>query len=143
MGPGNYYCSVIPNLIVEGFKQAIAASSAKIILPINLTNKLHHTTNWKVSDYLKNIEKYLGKSVDVVLVNNEAPSREQIERYQLKEGDGVLVEDDFNDNRIIRAPLLSHIVFDKVKEDVLPSTKGFIRHDSKKLAECIKKIIGE
>src|ERR1035437_186135 len=82
IGPGNYYCSVIPNLIVQGFKEVIIESKAKIIFPINLTNKLGHTTGWKVSSYVNDVEKYLGKLVDVILVNNEEPSREQIERYK-------------------------------------------------------------
>lgn len=143
LGPGNYYCSIIPNIIVNGFKEAILESKAKIILPINLTNKLGHTTHWKVSNYVNDIEKYLGKLVDVILVNNEEPSPLQIERYKLEEGDGVLIEDDFKDNRVVRDALLSHIVFDKTKGDVLPCTRGFIRHDSEKLANCLKKIINK
>lgn len=143
LGPGNYYCSVLPNLIVKGFKQAVAESRAKIILPINLTNKLHHTTNWKVSDYVKDIEKYLGRPVDFILVNNQPPSSQQLERYQSEQGVGVLVEDDLKDSRVIRASLLSPIVFDKTKGDIIPSTRGFIRHDSQKLAECIGKIINK
>jgi len=34
LGPGNYYCSIIPNLIVAGFQEAIIESKAKIILPV-------------------------------------------------------------------------------------------------------------
>lgn len=141
IGPGNYYCSIIPNLIVNGFREAVTESKAKIILPINLTNKLGHTTGWKVSNYVNDIEKYLGRLVNIILVNNEKPSSEQIERYKLEEGDGVLVEDDFKDNRVIRDALLSPVIFNKASADVIPSMRGFIRHDSEKLAECIKKII--
>jgi len=141
LGPGNYYCSVVPNLIVNGFKEALQQSKAKIILPINLTNKLGHTTGWKVSSYINDVEKYLGKLIDVILVNNEEPTSEQVERYKLKEGDGVLIEDDFKDARVIRAPLLSHIVFDRASADVISSVKGFIRHDSEKLAKSIFNII--
>ena len=143
LGPGNYYCSVIPNLIVSGFQETIIKSKAKIILPINLTNKLGHTPYWKVSSYVNDIEKYIGKLIDVILVNNEEPSPEQIERYKLKEGDGVLIEDDFKDGRVIRAPFLSHVVFDKTKGDVIPVARGFIRHDSDKLANCINNIINK
>jgi uncharacterized cofD-like protein len=143
LGPGNYYCSLIPNLIVSGFKEAIIESKAKIILPINLTNKLGHTTNFKVSNYVNDVEKYLGKLVDVILVNNEEPSAEQVERYKLEEGDGVLIEDDFKDDRVVRAPLLSHVFFERAATDVIPSTKGFIRHDSTKLANTINDIINK
>jgi uncharacterized cofD-like protein len=141
LGPGNYYCSVVPNFIVSGFKVAIAESKAKIILPVNLTNKLGHTTHWKVSNYVNTTEKYLGKLVDIILVNNEMPSPEQIERYKLEEGDGVLVEDDFKDDRVIRDSLLSHVIPESIIKDLSPNTRGFIRHDSQKFAECLKKII--
>ena len=141
LGPGNYYCSVVPNLIVSGFKEAIIESKAKIILPVNLTNKLGHTTHWKVSSYVNNVEKYLGKLIDIILVNNEKPSAEQIERYKLSEGDGVLVEDDFKDNRVIRDALLSHVMPQAIIGDKSPNLRGFIRHDSEKLANCLKKII--
>lgn len=141
LGPGNYYCSIVPNLIVRGFREAIVESSAKIILPINLTNKLGHTAHWKVSTYVNNIEKYLGRLVDVILVNGEEPSNEQIGHYKLAEGDGVLIEDDFKDNRVIRVPILSHVVFDKDSADTISAVRGFIRHDSTKFANCIEQII--
>ena len=141
LGPGNYYCSVIPNLIVDGFREDILESKAKIILPINLTNKLGHTMNWKVSNYVNDIEKHLEKLVDIILVNNQNPSKEQIEKYKLEEGDGVLVEDDFKDNRVIRDALLSYVIPEAVIGDKTPNIRGFIRHDSEKLANCLKTII--
>lgn len=141
IGPGNYYCSIIPNLIVHNFKDAICKSKAKIIFPINLTNKQGHTMHWKVSDYVENIEKYLGKKVDIILVNNEPPSKKQIKHYKLEEGDGVLVLNDLEDSRIIEESLLSHLFIKYKKEDNLQDVRSFIRHDSGKLANCIKKII--
>jgi len=142
VGPGNYYCSVVPNLVVGGFQEAIAESKAKIILPVNLTNKQEHTKNWKVSDYVKNTEMYLGKPVDIILVNNEAPSPEQIERYKLEEGDGVLVQDDMaGDSRVVRVSLISHSFFTYNKADAKQNIRSFIRHDSDKIAKCISDII--
>src|ERR1035437_1630033 len=141
LGPGNYYCSVVPNFIVDGFKEAIIKSKAKIILPINLTNKLGHTTGWKISNYVNDVEKYLGKLIDVILVNNKDPSREQIERYKLEEGDGVLIEDDFKDDRVIRCSILSDVISKPISADLSPNTRGFIRHDSDKLAKSILNII--
>jgi uncharacterized cofD-like protein len=141
IGPGNYYCSVVPNFIVKGFKEAILESKAKIILPINLTNKLGHTTGWKISNYVNDVEKYLGKLIDVILVNNKDPSREQIERYKLEEGDGVLIEDDFKDDRVIRCSILSDVISKPITADLSPNTRGFIRHDSDKLAKSILNII--
>ena len=142
LGPGNYYCSVIPNLIVDGFREAIAKSKAKIIFPVNLTNKQGHTQGWKVSDYVKDIENRLGKKIDIILVNDQKPSKEQVEMYELEEGKGVLVLDDMGDDiRVIRTALLSTVIQQPQKGDTLKVVRGFIRHDSKKLAQCINKII--
>ena len=131
----------MPNLTVNGFQETLLKSKAKIIFPINLTNKFGHTLYWKVSNYVNNIEKYLGKLVDIILVNNEMPSTAQIEQYKLKEGDGVLVEDDFMDKRVIRAPLLSHQIVHYDKNDTVQDVRSFIRHDPKKIANSVANII--
>lgn len=142
IGPGNYYCSLIPNLIVSGFKETLKKSKARIIMPVNLTNKLGQTTNWQASDYVKDMEKYLGRKIDFVLLNNKNPSKKQIKKYEIKEGDGVLVEDDLSNNKkVIRAPLLSDIIYAENLEDAIAKHRAFIRHDSEKLAKCISKII--
>ncbi len=140
LGPGNYYCSILPCLIVDGFKEALHESKAKIILPVNLTNKHGHTMGWKTSDYIKNIEEYLGRAVDVALINNEIPSHEQVEAYKLEEGDGVLVEDDYKGNNAVRAPLLSHAVIQKIEGDTIHSVRSFIRHDSTKIASALQNL---
>lgn len=141
LGPGNYYSSIIPNLIVNGFKKAINESKAKIIFPINLTNKHGHTQKWKVSNYVKDVEKYLGKKVDYILVNNEAPSKEQVERYKLEEGSGVLVEDDLKDKRVIRGPLFSKTITIPHKSDERQTHRAFIRHDEDAFARVVEEII--
>lgn len=141
LGPGNYYCSIIPNLIVDGFKEIIKKSKAKIIFPVNLTNKQGHTENWKASDYVKDIEKYLGRPVDIILINNQKPTQEQVKAYELEEGKGVLVKDDLDDKRVIRTSLLSTVMLESQNGDVIKATRGFIRHDSKKLAQCIDDLI--
>lgn len=46
IGPGNLYCSIIPNLIVDGFREAIQESQGRIIIPVNLTNKKGHTSGF-------------------------------------------------------------------------------------------------
>lgn len=139
LGPGNYYCSLVPNLVVEGFKEALRETHAKIIFPVNLTNKQGHTLHWKTGEYVRDIEKYLGCQVDVVLVNTESPSPEQVEYYKMEEGDGVLAVDDMDDSRVVRAELLSRSIV-KVS-DVEKSIRGFIRHDKDKFAQAIAKII--
>ena len=139
IGPGDVYTSLAPNFIVRGFREAIAGAKAKIILPLNLTNKQGHNMGWRASDYVNNIEKYLGRKADFILVNSETPSQEQIEQYKAEERGDVLIKDDLKDERVIRTPLLSKTMHENSKGDVMK--RSFIRHDSEKLAQAIKNII--
>lgn len=142
LGPGNYYCSVIPNLIVDGFKQAIGETKAKVVFPVNLTNKHGHTLRWKVSDYVHDIEKYLGRKVDVILLNDEPPTEEQIKHYEMKEGDGVLTENDMKDDtRVVHGKLLSHAIIKYDEADAVRSVRSFIRHDKDAFAAVIARLI--
>ncbi len=142
LGPGNYYCSVVPNVIVDGFKEVIQTTKAKVIFPVNLTNKQGHTLGWKVSDYVADIESYLGRKVDAVLVNNERPTEEQVVHYKMEEGDGVLTVDDMgDDSRVVRVALLSHAIIKYNEADKIQHVRSFIRHDKDKFAKAIEKMI--
>lgn len=142
LGPGNYYCSIIPNLIVEGFREAINEVKGVLIFPVNLTNKHGHTLHFKASDYVEHIEKCLGRKIDIILINNRAPSEEQISAYRLEEGDGVLTVDDMGDDpRVVRADLLSQAIIKYSAADTLQGTRSFIRHDKDKFREAISKLV--
>jgi uncharacterized cofD-like protein len=141
LGPGDYYGSLLPNIIVKGFTEAIKRSRAKIVFPINLTNKHGHTLAWGVREYVEDLERHLGRKVDIILVNNDMPSEKQIKKYRLQEGEGVLVTDNLKDKRVKKVSLMSFITPKKNKKDAIASTRSFIRHDPKKLATCIKHLI--
>ena len=140
LGPGNYFCSIVPCVVVAGFREAIQKTKAKIIFPVNLTNKQGHTMYWGVTEYVSNIEDFIGRKFDHVLINTEPPNEDQVAMYELTEGSGVLVLDDYKEGNAIRTQLLSHAVIKKGPGDVLPAVRGFIRHDSKKMAEVIMNI---
>lgn len=142
LGPGNYYCSIVPNLVVTGCKESLCSTKAKLVFPVNLTNKQGHTLHWKVSDYVKDIERYLGRQVDIVLVNNESPTNEQIQHYKMEEGDGVLTLDDMGDDvRVVREKLLSKKVVIASSVDVISSTRSFIRHSREGFRDAIAKML--
>lgn len=142
LGPGNYYCSVLPNLVVSGMVKVLQKTKAKIIFPVNLTNKKGHTLYWTAQGYVEDIEKYLKRPLDIVLANSLSPSQEQLEAYELLEGDGVLVVDDLPTNaKVIRRPLLSQKLVAFQKSDAIASVRSFIRHDSDLFAKAIQDIL--
>jgi len=139
-GPGGLYTSLIPNLLVEGIPKALRETKAKKVFIINLMNKDGQTPNFKVSDYLKEVSRYLGKDCfDYILVNSGKPSKELIQIYAQE---GGLVENDLNkDLRVEAIDLLESNKAEYLASDVLSSHRTFIRHDPKKLSQAILKII--
>jgi uncharacterized cofD-like protein len=136
LGPGGLHTSLIPNLLVDGVSEALRASSAKKIFIVNLMNRKGQTTGFKVSHYLNEIAKFVGEDIfDHILVNSQKPPQELIEVYR-EEGD--LVENDIDDERVILTPLLGE-PREAPKKDLLK--RSLIRHDSKKLAQELIKLV--
>ncbi len=136
VGPGGLHTSLIPNFLVEGVSEALLQSDAKKIFVVNLMNRKGQTSHFKVSDYLKELEKFIGGDVfDYILVNNQNPPKELIALYA-EEGD--LIKNDLDDGRIREAQLLGELRAG-AKKDLMK--RSLIRHDCKKLASELMKIV--
>ena len=141
LGPGDIYSSLIPNLLVGGISKALRDSKAKKVFIVNLMNKKGQTTQFKVSDHLKEISSFTGGDIfDYVLTNSKLPSPKLLGRYS---AEGELVENDFNDNRLVSADLLSDKETEYSENDALAKYRTFIRHDSDKLAKVVMEIVSK
>jgi uncharacterized cofD-like protein len=136
LGPGGLHTSLIPNLLVEGVSEALRATQAKKVFIVNLMNRRGQTTNFKVSDYIRELVKYTGKDIfDFILVNNQNPPSDLIEVYA---EEGEPVENDLKEDRIRAAPLLGEVRKGD-KGDLLK--RSLIRHNPEKLAQELMKIV--
>jgi len=137
VGPGGLYTSLIPNLLVEGLSEALRKSPAKKVFVVNLMNRKGQTTGFTVNSYLQEMEKFIGADVfDHIIVNNQKPPEELIKRY---EEEGELIENDLqSDPRVVEAALLGEL---KENDRVDLIKRSLIRHDSKKLAQELMKIV--
>lgn len=138
IGPGDLYTSLIVNLLFEKIQKAIIQSKAKIIYVMNLMTKKGQTTNYSASSHIKDLEKYLGRKIDFVLINNQTIPSSIIRFYQ-KYGEKPVVDDLGKHPFVIRLPLLAKERYNKSKSDEL--FRSVLRHDSEKLAKAIFKII--
>ncbi len=137
LGPGGLHTSLIPNLLVEGVAEALAKTSAIKVYIVNLMNRKGQTTGYTVSSYLNEMQQFIGSDVfDYIIVNNEHPADHLIEMYA-EEGE-LIVNDLEGDKRIIAAPLLGEF---KGEGKVDLMKRSLIRHDSKKLAQELMKIV--
>lgn len=138
IGPGDLYTSLIPNLIVEGIKEAIIASKAKIIGVVNLMTKSGQTTGYKASDHLKDIESYLARKINTAVVNTGQIPKQALAHY--KKFKEQPVKDDLSrDRRVIRLDLVSRSIYKKSKVD--STVRSLVRHDPDKLGQALFKII--
>ena len=138
--PADIYTSLIPNLLVDGICKALRDSEAKKVFIVNLMNKNGQTTNFKVSDYLRQIKRFMGKDIfDYILMNTATPSEELLKMYA---EEGTMVEDDIRtDPRRITANLISDEIIEQKKSDVVK--RSLIRHDSQKIAAELMKIVDQ
>ncbi len=142
IGPGDLYTSIIPNLLVDGIRQAIESAKGKKIYVLNLMTKYGQTTDYTAKDHVEDLQKYIGKSVlDVVLVNKRTPKKETLAWYL--DFDEHQVIDDLaeaeDDLKVIRKNLIKDVVLKKYPSDSL--RRSIIRHDSQKLAKAIMEIM--
>ncbi len=136
LGPGDLYTSVIPNLVVNGIAAAICASKAKKVYIVNLMTKFGQTYGFTATDHLKIIRKYIGKSVEAVVINTARLQKSALAVYakyhEFPVADDVTPAPSFT---VIRADVASRQVTAKSKSDLL--VRSLIRHDSEKLATIL------
>lgn len=138
IGPGDLYTSIISVLLVDGVKEALKRSKAKIVYIMNLMTKSGQTTNYKASDHLRDLSFYLGSQPDYVLINNGDISTDILKSY--KRYNEVKVENDLDKNgyQIIEKDLIDNKKIEKSTADIL--YRSILRHDSEKIAKELKKI---
>lgn len=123
ISPGSLLTSITPHLIIKEVKNAINKSLAKKMYISNLFTQPGETDNYKVSDHIKYLQKYI--NIDMVISNNQKIPKKTLKKYEKEEQkDYVLF-----DKKEIDKMNIKYIV-DKLYcfED------GTIKHDSLKTA---------
>ena len=136
IGPGNLYCSILPNLLVKGIPGAINRSRAKVVYNCNLMTKDGHTDGFTVGAFIGAIERHIGKGrVDYVTANSRMPEAELLERYA-SEGKPVPPADPAEFGAaLLAADLISRNI--PVIKAGDPIRRTLIRHDPDALAALI------
>jgi len=138
IGPGDLYTSIIPVLLVSGVKESIKKGKAKIVYIMNLMTKSGQTSNYKASDHISDLSRYLGRQPDYVLINNGSISTDILESYRLYNEVKIKNDLDKNGYKILETDLVDNKKIEKSRSDIL--YRSILRHDSEKVAEVLKKI---
>lgn len=139
IGPGDLYTSIVPVLLVNGINQAIKSSKAKIIYIMNLMTKSGQTTDYRASDHINDLKKYLGKTPDYVLINDSVIPTEILESYKRYNEEEVINDLKNKEFTIIKSDLIDNKPVRKNSADIL--YRSILRHDSNKVAKVIYNLI--
>jgi uncharacterized cofD-like protein len=143
IGPGKFYTSVIPNLLVRGISEAIKESKAKKVFICNLMTQEGNTDKLKVEDYVSFLEKHLGVNLDFAIYNTAKLSKQLMQK--VKE---IFPKSEFvgynkkllSDKKFIGENFLDNSIRELNPADILvkgANQRTIVFHDSKKLAKVI------
>jgi uncharacterized cofD-like protein len=127
IGPGDLYSSIIPNLLAEGFLDAIRERKGKVAYVMNLMTKWGETNGFTASDFARTVLAYLKQDRFDYLVCNSAPMRPQLlKKYASEKAYPVKLD----------LPRLRRLATTVVREELIQQTE-IVRHDSNKLARVL------
>jgi uncharacterized cofD-like protein len=130
LGPGDLYTSIIPNLLVTGVLQTLAATQATRIYVCNLMTKLGETDDFKASEFVGEMIRYMGgPRLDWVMVNTQEVPAEVRDAY-LAEGAVPVIPD----LELVRKQVPG-VLAARLSNNQIP-----LKHDQKRIAEAVARI---
>lgn len=130
---GSLYTSIIPNLLCKEITKEIDKSKAKILYVCNMMTQPGETDNFKVSDHINVLNKYLGKrKVDIVIANNGEINKEIIAKYATLEQKDPVIYDREN---------LKKLKIKTITDNLVSIENEMIRHDTLKLSFYIFSVL--
>lgn len=144
IAPGNLYGSLAPALIVEGLKQALKKTPAKIVYVCNLVTKPKQTDGFMVHDYASEIERFVGAEVlDYVIFNTDEPTEAMLRQYTHDGEFPVEFDLEVLDKQHYQGyglPLIATKPIAHKSADAIAKTRSLIRHDSDVVAKQLMRI---
>lgn len=132
---GSLLTSIIPNIIIDDVVKAIRKNKAPKLYICNLVTQPGETDDYKVSNHIEELEKYLGKgTINIVLANNVEIPQELVEKYATEEQkDPVELDEQTLKKHKIRV----------IKDKMYTIEEGYLRHDTLKTAYLVFSILME
>lgn len=123
---GSLYTSILPHLISKEIINALDNAKAPILYTSNAVTQPGETDNYKVSDHIKTLNKYLNKrKIEVVIAPNTVIPDKIVKKYETSEQKDLVKIDKEN---------IKKLNCKLIESDNLTIENNRIRHDSLKIA---------
>lgn len=127
--PGSLYTSIVPHLLSKDVRSAIVAADAPLMYVSNLVTQPGETDDYKVSDHLNILNKYLiDRKIDYVIANNAVIDKDILERYVTTENKRPVMLD---------SAIIKGMGINVIEDDIFSIENGKVRHDALKTAYLI------
>lgn len=141
--PSDVYGSRLAALCVDGMKEVINESNAKLVLVANLMNKPGKTEDWHAVDEAHKVGEYIGEDrLDYVIYNKRSPSpRLRVAYAQDGEYPVGTSPERFKEIRAkaIGAALVSRKIYAPLANDT-KTPRTIIRHDGLKVSHLLMEL---
>ncbi|AGL62508.1 conserved protein of unknown function [Candidatus Saccharimonas aalborgensis] len=145
IAPGDIYTSLGPLLAIKGIGDALRQTDAVVVYVCNLVTKDGQTNDFTVSDHAGEIERLGGGDIlDIVLYNSQVPSARLLKRYEAENDYLVKIDKKVLDSQHYHAVgghFLGQIISYDPKEQMIPVTRSFIRHNPVAVASALMTFI--
>src|SRR5262245_53558446 len=81
IGPGSFFTSIMPPLLVRGVREALADMRGPVILISNLLTEGRGMAGFTAADSARWVSEAIARPVDVVITNTGRPSRDSLVQY--------------------------------------------------------------
>jgi uncharacterized cofD-like protein len=93
LGPGSLYTSILPNLLIPGIREALAASRAPVVLLLNLMTQPGETRGLSAIEHLDVLEQHLGRGVvDAVVAHAGSIPESRLAAYREQGAEPVVLD---------------------------------------------------
>lgn len=134
LGPGSLYTSIIPNLLVDGVAEAIAASDAQKIYVCNIMTQDGETEGYTAADHLEALQRHGREGiVDLCLANNAPIPRGLAARYSEEDAELLRVDRE----------RIAELGIALAEYPLLSAQGGYARHDPALLAQAVMELYRE
>jgi uncharacterized cofD-like protein len=133
LAPGDLYTSTLPNLLVDGVREALCETRARLLYVVNLMTSKGGTHGYGAARHVEEIGRYGGRLPDAVLAHAGGIPPELARRYEAQEAHPVQVDPDAI--HALGVPL--------VCAEELMSAASLVRHDPGRTARALLRLFDE